>query len=757
MITAVNKNNAAAYADLYSTVSDLLRTHDGDNNEVPYGSPDAILAVTPIALDADNYQQDRYYIRVEKYVLCADDAESADLSKTYYETKYEEDEDGIKATKVPVEFSADKPYRPNNFYLKVEELQLASDDKFDPTQTYYESDTITSLDELFAYMACIAKIEPRYTRLPLDEPAFMINPETRIITIPNEFKTNGLSVQGDEIAEVLYFRVPRYYDATDLFQQDILIQWKMGNVEGVSKPWIVDAQSFPGEIIFGWPISSKITAQSGTIEFAVRFYTYDASQTPGKRIRYSLSTLNASATIKKALDFDIEDILVKDTDKATLDYDTGLISDRFVNSPLLNGSVQAEAPTFVKDLIEVSRSPYTFENAWANRIINLGKDENGFASLPVEVYVEAVNSDAGTISYNWKKWNLGGVNQSDELHPAPKYIPTTDTTRAVGKIYYTLDRDGVPEKYQGALADATETIYEKTSALQIDSVGKYTVYATNRVRSSIETTQDPAGIIVVPAPTKPIITEANKLQSAQILESKKDWTLTLVDKHTVNETDAAVLTYQWYKSIDNTTFEKLEGETKAQLSIVGYATKEAEEEGADPIKYVPVDEEFNALGDGYYKVEVTNNLNNCTETIESNVCRVTHEATAPVLTGYSGTDDMKEMNDYQSYIGESIYVSVDMNLLKEAGESHLEDDDKITYQWYKYATTTGSWDRDQKAAAEGTYKINDDHIIVGATEAKLTPTDKGEYYFCAVTNHYNGSTATTCSNFFSVADISGRA
>ena len=64
-------------------------------------------------------------------------------------------------------------------------------------------------------------IDISYFMLPIDEPLFEINANTRLIKIPDEFK-NGISVQGDEIAETIFFSIDRYFDATDFYNDNII-------------------------------------------------------------------------------------------------------------------------------------------------------------------------------------------------------------------------------------------------------------------------------------------------------------------------------------------------------------------------------------------------------------------------------------------------------------------------------------------------------------------------------------------------------
>ena len=93
-----------------------------------------------------------------------------------------------------------------------------------------------------------------------------------IPAIPASFARNGVSVQGDEIAEVLYFSIDRYFDTTDLATTDmhIVIQWETKDRSGLSANFGKDVESVPGKILFGWPISSELTGAAGSIKFLQR-------------------------------------------------------------------------------------------------------------------------------------------------------------------------------------------------------------------------------------------------------------------------------------------------------------------------------------------------------------------------------------------------------------------------------------------------------------------------------------------------------
>ena len=80
---------------------------------------------------------------------------------------------------------------------------------------------ITSLDQFFSQLEQISGTNMVYTVLPLDEPTFDIDANTRVINVPDSFRKNGISVQGDQVSEVIYFTIDRYVDAMDLYREDI--------------------------------------------------------------------------------------------------------------------------------------------------------------------------------------------------------------------------------------------------------------------------------------------------------------------------------------------------------------------------------------------------------------------------------------------------------------------------------------------------------------------------------------------------------
>jgi hypothetical protein len=99
-----------------------------------------------------------------------------------------------------------------------------------------EAVTISNIDDYFGVLKALAEIEQRaesgniseyidpiFTILPATEETFNIDANSRKISIPDNFAKYGAGVQGDEIAEILYFSIDRYFDAMDLAEMDILV------------------------------------------------------------------------------------------------------------------------------------------------------------------------------------------------------------------------------------------------------------------------------------------------------------------------------------------------------------------------------------------------------------------------------------------------------------------------------------------------------------------------------------------------------
>lgn len=176
-----------------------------------------------------------------------------------------------------------------------------------------QSIRINSLEDYFSNIRQIAQltkkgsdIKGKFLIMPLDEPFFEIDANARVINIPANFKKNGVGVQNDHWAEILYFKVDRYYDYQDLAALNIFINWQFipsGNKS--AEPEIIESKAFapdpdfdPNHLVFGWVVDRHMTPSKGTLKFSV---TFTDSVHPGVAQGYQLSTLVASVNVNEGL------------------------------------------------------------------------------------------------------------------------------------------------------------------------------------------------------------------------------------------------------------------------------------------------------------------------------------------------------------------------------------------------------------------------------------------------------------------------
>lgn len=686
MITYVNKANSNKYSFLYQRATEDLLTHDTDGNLLSASEKGSAQAAISYQTDPETHE----YLR---------------------------DEDG-------------------NIVVEAD---------------------ISSLDEYFSHITTLAAISRRYTILPLDEDVFEINANTRVITVPENFAKYGISVQGDEVSEIIYFRVNRFYDATDLATQDIYIQWQTTEkdangdfVTGFSVPWVIDIESDPGYVIFGWALSSDITKVAGEVQFSVRFYTYTDN-----KLVYSLSTLTQTAVIKPALDFDIVKTKLAmtgapfDETLPSVSDPSGMILGRLVDTELLDAGTTVAGDPEIEADVELQVDVHADTSDYEIFYKNLDTDpDTGKTSVTVREVMRAISPDAGKLSYRWVMFNVdtGAALDTDAYRSGIEMQLTADTTPKEGKIYYQKN----PNYVEGGTASAfieysvdenhpmtgddapADGVWERVAVIYLEGVGKYRCTITNRVKN--KTAKVITKTLVVPRPVLPVIADNGQPAEHKYLAEADTYrsTLTVTATPGAQEPAPGVLSYQWQISTDNgQTWTDIPDATEASYVINGAAGLV---DDADASK--------GRIGDGLYHVVITNYLNRDTKQITSNYSRVTHEASAPQV----------QIISEQSYtlnkdIGQRGRVFEVAGTVKpDAGEVRTSAD-TITYQWYKYdqATSANAQD-DFDKAQRGEYTFNGDLEIPDATEATYKPTRAG-WYYCIVTNTYNGKSASAYSAF----------
>lgn len=334
--------------------------------------------------------------------------------------------------------------------------------------------TISSLNEYFAYLKDIVEVAAQestdaarfYVRLPLDEDVFAINANTREIVVPRNFENNGIGVQGDELAEVVYFTIDRFFDMIDLASEDIhiAIQWELTQngeqVRGFSCNFGKDIESIPGTIIFGWPISHELTETPGTIRFAVRFYSIDTNK---QSFKYSLTTLPATVRINPSLDHEIIE-----KSKEEIDYGN-LITSRIKNAGIYNPSmptpsapeiniplhvISPETNAKIVDLPDEYKLTTDTEIDPTKQYFVLEDEEYQEVNSPIKSelsnYYEHINfvklgigaqpSDVGVVGYDWRQFPY--------LEDSGEYEDTSDTISENIDIEYIQIQDDLNPNYQ---------------------------------------------------------------------------------------------------------------------------------------------------------------------------------------------------------------------------------------------------------------------------------------------------------------------
>jgi len=479
---------------------------------------------------------------------------------------------------------------------------------------------ITSVQQYFSHLRDLLDLADqggkKFLMLPLDEPVFEIDADKREITVPAVFKKNGISVQGDEIAESLIFRINRFFDYADLDNMTIQIQWENANKEqGLSNIYVKDNSKSADYLYFMWPLTEEITRYPGTIKFSVRCYN-----ATGNTLAYSLSTKIAAATINAGHDYNVEN-WTTGIDDATAQF---------------NNSIQNSKNTAAEDalapyyLVNLDDETGEGENADYNngQVLEAYIDEtNPYQTLRVE----ATSNDAGTISYKWQYRDLlettytGGLTY--DLAETVEYIPTTDEAKVDHKLYYKQSGDN----YVPAEFEVTEGVqlYEKTSTYKVQYhavgkntvtledgvmphvVGQYKAIARNTVGDNYEETDSVT--IVFPSPEKLEFTETGDLSNNYFLNNNG---IGSISTEVEIDERGAKATYDWLFANSPTggftPIDQLDEAEQAKLSAEGNTLT---------INNKP----------GYYRVIVKSTRNYDTIQKQSNVCKVTGALAAPTI------------------------------------------------------------------------------------------------------------------------------
>ena len=596
------------------------------------------------------------------------------------------------------------------------------------------SNGITSLNEYFQHIEELAELaigegrsgsDPYFLRLPLDEPFFEINANTRGITVPGELSQVG--VVGDKLAEILFFKIDRYYDAVDLDTRHIYIEWELPDgTRGISRDFLKDTQSEKDKIIFGWLIDDVLTAQIGTIRFAVRFVEWTDrgdEAAANAQLLYSFSSLPATISISDTLHytlFEDDEELQYNTDNNVTAIQTfrGAFENANPDSTDETAPALAAIPKFVRNLD--ANATLLSEGLYTR---NLEGGAKGQPEGSLKLIGEAYSPDSGSITYmfGFKAQQEDGTQGMATKHDFIEVTDYSDENRS----YFVKADNGIYEQVSQtdieALPEGTK-VYEKIAYAIATRPGYYKVNARNRVSGKKTNTAD-SYMLYIPYAAMPEVTTQmasrfvisqvdyeeqfnENAQSGANATSNIEYvptaasatapaTITLAPVVKASDGSAAGqtenLSYQWYKSDDiyDTNMENavlIEGATAATLEV------------STP---------------GCYALKVDNHFNNDhteTELLDAGVCRVTRMPEKPAIN----------WSEWEATIVAGRVNIPDL-------EVSVGDHDKVLYAWHKI--TDNVEDKDPIAEADmlqasGELEFNTE----GKAMLPFRPLTNGRYY-----------------------------
>lgn len=226
-----------------------------------------------------------------------------------------------------------------------------------------------SLEGYFAHMADLIATDASYVLIPTDEEPFVIDANARTISIPAAFNKCA-GVVGDDMCEIITFTIDRYFDYVDLATANICIQWEAHGKEGISHVSLIDLDTVPGKIRFGWPLTKELTSAPGPVKFAVRFFMKKED-----KFVYLLNTLTTTITIREGLNI---------TNPEVTEDSINSLFGKFVQNTI-NPTYPTPAPVYFDDNVGMNLPD-------RNKI-----DENDMMVFEAQ----AVVSDNGHINYQW--------------------------------------------------------------------------------------------------------------------------------------------------------------------------------------------------------------------------------------------------------------------------------------------------------------------------------------------------------------------
>lgn len=470
------------------------------------------------------------------------------------------------------------------------------------------------------------KADPYWLILPREEGLFEIDANSRKITIPADFARNGVGVQGDELAEIVYFSIDRYFDITDLYDKEIFVQWEAPNGDpGLSVTINKTLNYAPGKVVFGWPITQEMTKEPGNIKFAVRFYERDTSDKQHPFLTYSFGTLTSTIKINSALDFDIAD---PDAISKSIIDKNKQIYDNLRSSKAIGIDTPAADPIFDTDVFTpAQKDEYEVGQVFKGR----AKFDNTIKDEP---------ASKGTISYSWTHVNRDG--KKEEISDTPNYEKLEEgTVLSDLDQYYTLEGANYVI-YNGASPVPTGTsVFKRFATCQGQKSGQYYLIAINfagRGNSASTECETPWVIAFAKLPT---FTITNRSGIIRDINNGVDISIE------VKSDDNGTFKYQWKRSDSN----------DGEYSDIAEANSNT----------------LNVKQVGYYKLQATNTKNNDEAVALSDAIRVTMPASEIKNIKFEVNGELHNPGDDNIYVTKGTMVKVIYD--------DLEYSDQVHYKW----------------------------------------------------------------------------
>ena len=552
---------------------------------------------------------------------------------------------------------------------KTVDLDSAYQEIFDEIREKSEGALdIDNIESFFGNLLEITALDKKYLRLPVDEPLFEIDANSRKIDVPSEFKSNGLSVQGDHLAETVFFSIDRYFDYMDLSTCDISINWKMGSETGRTHNFIMNTDIIPGSIVFGWPVNKTITAKSGALSFAVEF----CKKNDDDEITYAFNTLASTINIKDGLvvesaevtnlEEDILSILTNsqfgegDAAVGAVQWLTGNghglvrgigtegaeVLQEYADTVNLNTRVNAGVPESIP--MSLFAEAYVDANTEIKYMDSIG---NNITPVMIEVTGELIevedraNLDTSKIYYDAD----GEIISEEDLATADELWTKAPIDESLK--YFVQIADSNPVAYRNATAEEiaaynTEnevTLYMKLAKLTVEAAGSYIVKAQGqkfdnegrKIGAGPATSCDP---IIVPAVQTPsainMITSEVELEDENYSfdEEVSAHVVYLVDEDSALAASAEVedfgaLQFVWQKKVGDATAFSNVSEDEVPYILENASVLPVSEEG----QYKVIVKNFK---NGAYSNAVTSDIFVASElagTITNAVCKFSANGT----------------------------------------------------------------------------------------------------------------------------------